>query len=70
MCVSWAGRIESIDEEGTALVEVEGRLVRAATLLCPDVTAGQWVVLATGLVLRRISPREARRLRAATARAV
>ena len=64
MCVSWAGRVIRLDEEGTAIVEIDGRLVRAATVACPETRAGEWVVVATGLVLRRISRRQARRLTA------
>ena len=67
MCVSWAGRVRSVDREGTALVEVDGRVMRAMTVLCPDVEPGQWVVVATGLVLRRISARQARRMTAVNA---
>lgn len=64
MCVSWAGRVQRIDADGNALVEIDGRVVRAATVACPDARPGEWVVVATGLVLKRISAREARRLAA------
>ena len=64
MCVSWAGRVVRVDDDGSAIVEVDGRRLRVATLICPEIKAGQWAVVATGLVLRRIGAREARRVAA------
>jgi hydrogenase maturation factor len=64
MCVSWAGRVIRLEDDGTAIVEVDGRRLRMATIVCPGIKAGRWVVVATGLVLREISAREARRLAA------
>jgi hydrogenase maturation factor len=70
MCVLQSGKVSSVDrEEGIAIVSTGSREIRAFTVLCPAVERGQWVVMATGLVVRQVSAREARRIHAMTQRA-
>ena len=67
MCVLQAGQVSSVDrDQGTAIVSMGAREIRTSTVLCPAVRTGQWVVTATGLVIRQVSAREARRIDAMT----
>jgi hydrogenase expression/formation protein HypC len=58
MCLVLPGRVLAIDG-ATAAVAFEGRVRRASLLLEPDVTVGDWVLVAAGTVLRRLEPDEA-----------
>lgn len=58
MCIVAPGRV--IGQDGAdALVEHEGRRRRASTLLVGDVVIGDWVLIASGAVLRRLDQDEA-----------
>jgi hydrogenase assembly chaperone HypC/HupF len=63
MCVALPGRVLEV-ADGTAIVEMTGRSIRASTVLYPKARPGQWVLVATGLVTGRISAREAREIEA------
>lgn len=64
MCVSFPGRVIAVDAAG-ASVETEGRVRRAATLLFPDLRAGDWVLVAMGTVVERLEPEQAAQIREA-----
>jgi hydrogenase maturation factor len=48
----------------TAEVDHDGRRRRASLLIEPDVVPGDWVIVGSGAVLRRLDPAEAREIRA------
>ncbi|HET7726171.1 MAG TPA: HypC/HybG/HupF family hydrogenase formation chaperone [Candidatus Limnocylindrales bacterium] len=50
MCVGYPGRVLSVDGD-MALVEMERRHRTATTLLAPETSPGDWVVVAGGAVL-------------------
>ncbi len=50
MCLTAPGRVLAIDGE-IALVDLDGRPRRASLALVQDVAVGDWVLVATGLVL-------------------
>lgn len=58
MCIAAPARIVAVDGPD-AVVDVAGRRRRAALLMTPDVTVGEWVLVAAGNVVRRIDPAEA-----------
>jgi hydrogenase expression/formation protein HypC len=58
MCIAFPGRVVAIDPGG-ALVQTEGRLRRASTLLVDDLAIGDWVTVAAGTILVRLEPAEA-----------
>lgn len=58
MCISYPGRVVAVDGAG-AIVETSGRRHRASTLLVPDASAGDWVIVGAGSILRRLDPTEA-----------
>ena len=64
MCLMAPGRIRAI-EGVSATVDVDGRRRLASILAEPDVRVGDWVVVAGGLVLRRIDASTASDMRAA-----
>lgn len=61
MCIASPARIVAI-EEGSAVVELDGRRRRASLLRAPAVAVGDWALVAAGSVLRRLSPEEAAEL--------
>jgi hydrogenase expression/formation protein HypC len=63
MCIAFPGRVVAIDPAG-ALVETEGRLRRASTLLVDGLVIGDWVTVAAGTVLARLEPAEADEIQA------
>ncbi len=63
MCIAFPGRVVVIDEAG-AVVETEGRLRRASTIVVSDLVIGDWVTVAAGTVLARLEPGEAEAIRA------
>ncbi|HEU4672045.1 MAG TPA: HypC/HybG/HupF family hydrogenase formation chaperone [Candidatus Limnocylindrales bacterium] len=69
MCTPFPGRVTAVDAEG-ATVETDGTVRRATTLVVPDVRPGDWVLVASGAILRRLEPDDAREVVAllATAR--
>ena len=56
--MAFPGRVVAIDAAG-AVVETEGRLRRASTLLIDDLSVGDWVTVAAGTILARLDPAEA-----------
>jgi len=58
MCIASPARVIAL-EEGAAVVDVDGRRRRAALFRGPAVAVGDWVLVAAGSVIRRISPEEA-----------
>jgi len=58
MCITLPGRVIGFDGED-AVVEVAGRIRRASRLVVPDVQPGDWVIVGSGAVLRRLDPDEA-----------
>jgi hydrogenase expression/formation protein HypC len=58
MCLGFPGRVVGLDERG-AVVETDGRRRRASTLLLPDVSVGDWVVVGAGTILEQIDERSA-----------
>lgn len=51
-------------EADAARVDLDGRVRRAATWLVPDVAPGEWVEVAAGTILRRVTAAEAAELTA------
>ncbi len=60
MCVTAPARVIAVDADG-ATVLLGGRQRRASTLVRPDTTVGDWVVVGAGTILERISDEEAMR---------
>ena len=61
MCIVAPGRV--IAHHGTdVLVDQEGRRRRASTLLVGDLVIGDWVLVGSGAVLRRLDQAEATEL--------
>ena len=58
MCIAYPGRVVAVDPAG-ATVEIDGRRRRASTLVLPDVRAGDWVTVAAGTILERLTEQEA-----------
>ena len=63
MCVTNPGQVVAI-ENGMAVVDTDGRRMKASLLLEPDTAVGDWVVVATGTVLQILDPEEAAEIRA------
>lgn len=63
MCLAYPGQVLEI-ADGMALVDVDHLTRRASTILVPETTVGDWVVVAAGAVLRILDPVEAREIRA------
>lgn len=64
MCLTAPARVIGLDEAG-ATVLLGGRERRASTLVVPEVTVGDWVIVAAGTILERIDPLQAAQLTAA-----
>ncbi len=63
MCIALPGRVLAVDADG-ATVDLDGRRRRASTLLLPDISAGDWVVVAAGTIVDRLDPGDAQDIRA------
>ena len=61
MCLAFPGRVVAL-EPGRAVVETDGRLRRASTLLVDGLAVGDWVTVAAGTVLATLEPAEAAEL--------
>jgi hydrogenase assembly chaperone HypC/HupF len=59
MCLTMPARVLAVDTD-FALVEGGGRRRRASTLLTPHLKPGEWVVIGSGAVLRRITAAQAK----------
>jgi len=64
VCLTAPARVIGLDEVG-ATVLLGGRERRASTLVVPEVTVGDWVIVAAGTILERIDPLQAAQLTAA-----
>ena len=62
MCLEFPGVVVRRDGD-SALIDTEGRLRSASSLLFPDLAAGEWVLVAAGTVIDRLDPAEAAELR-------
>jgi len=62
MCLSYPALVLSVDRDG-AVVRGAKRDFRALTTVLPDVTPGDYVLVAGGLVLERLDPDEAHEIR-------
>ena len=62
MCVTYPGQVLEV-ARGLALVDIHGRKLRAVTTLVPEISVGDWVVVAAGAVLQIIDADEARIIR-------
>ena len=62
MCVTYPGQVLEV-AGGLALVDTRGRRLRASTMLVPETSVGDWVVVAAGAVLQVIDADEARAIR-------
>jgi hydrogenase assembly chaperone HypC/HupF len=62
MCIDDPGRVIAIDDLG-AIVETPTHRRRASTLLLPDVAVGDWVTVAAGTIVDRLTPEEAGEIR-------
>jgi hydrogenase maturation factor len=58
MCMALLGRIVALEPEG-AVVDIRGRRWPVETLLVPDVSIGDDVLVTSGLIVARLSPEEA-----------
>ena len=61
MCISFPGQVVGVDAS-SAVVDSAGRRRRASTLLYPDVAVGDWVAVAAGTIVDRLSATEAAEL--------
>lgn len=62
MCVGFPGQVVSVGPAG-ATVRTEGRTRQASTLLHPEVGPGDWVLVAVGTIVQRLSEDEAAAIR-------
>lgn len=62
MCVAYPGRVMAITGE-MALVDIDHQSRHASTVLVPETSVGDWVVVAAGVVLRILDPDEASEIR-------
>jgi hydrogenase assembly chaperone HypC/HupF len=58
MCLDLPGRVIGRDGD-SATVIVDGRVRSATTLLLPDVAVGEWVYVAAGAIVDRLTPESA-----------
>jgi hydrogenase assembly chaperone HypC/HupF len=65
MCIAFPGLVLAVDADGQgATVETEGRRRRASTFLVPDIAVGDWVSVAAGTIVDRLSREEAAEVQA------
>jgi hydrogenase assembly chaperone HypC/HupF len=62
MCIDDPGRVIALDELG-AIVETPAHRRRASTLFLPDVAVGDWVTVAAGTIVDRLTVEEAAEIR-------
>ena len=58
MCVAIPGQVIAVEAEGARIL-IAGRERRAETLLVPEVAPGDYVIVAGGLIIARLSEDEA-----------
>ncbi len=61
MCIAFPGRVSAVDPDGATVV-TNGRSRRAMTFVVPDVAPGDWVLVGSGAILRRLEPDDAEEL--------
>ena len=61
MCIGYPARVAGL-EPPDVIVETEGRLRRASTLLEPEVAVGDFVIVAAGTIVERLEPEEAHQI--------
>ena len=57
MCVTAPARVLAVDGE-TAIVDLDGVPRRASLVIVPEAAVGEWVLVATGLVLEILDQAE------------
>ena len=68
MCLTAPARVLAVYEAG-ATVLMGARRLRASTLVVPEAVAGDWVIVAAGTIVQRLTESEATELAAAVDRA-
>jgi hydrogenase expression/formation protein HypC len=67
MCREWVARVARVDADGTATVDVAGRLHRVSLAVLDvegvPVAPDDWVIVHTGLAIERLTPAAAAALR-------
>ncbi|HEX8024938.1 MAG TPA: HypC/HybG/HupF family hydrogenase formation chaperone [Candidatus Limnocylindrales bacterium] len=58
MCLVAPARVIALEGPGV-VVDLDGRRRHASLLLTPEVQVGDWVIVGSGTVLRRLDPGEA-----------
>lgn len=58
MCLDFPAQVVSVRGD-SATVRVDGRTRQASTIFLPDVRAGEWVHVAAGTILTRLTTAEA-----------
>jgi hydrogenase assembly chaperone HypC/HupF len=66
MCLMAPARVVSVDGS-TCQVELGGRIDAASMILEPDLQVGDWVLVNSGTVVRRLEPDQAEEMSAALA---
>lgn len=61
MCLAVPAQIVEQDDAGEATVDLHGNRLRISTLLTPEATVGDWVLLHAGFAIQRISEAAAQR---------
>ena len=63
MCLTAPARVLAVDGD-MALVDLDGMARRASLVLLPDASVGDWVLVASGLVLEALEEAEVNALQA------
>lgn len=61
MCLALPARVVSLEEDGSAVVALEGVRKRISTALVDDVAVGEYVLIHVGYALHKVSVEEAER---------
>lgn len=62
MCIALPAQVVAVDGAG-ATIESEMRRQQASTQMFPDIQAGEWVFVAAGMIVSRLTPEEAEQIR-------
>ena len=60
MCLAVPARVIE-HEENEAVADLHGNRTRVSTLLVPEVTTGDWILVHAGFAIQKIPPEEAAR---------
>jgi len=63
MCLDFPAQVVGVDGN-QAIVEADGRRRRASTLLMPDTVVGEWVYVAAGTIVDRLTAADAAQITA------